>query len=438
MPIQNITARLISTLGNKESLVPIIVKDGVDSTCLTYKAYKNGGKVEGIERGIDEFGTQAIWIGGIPFFKKLIDVTAYKLFKINPGVDPRILKDKEYTKWALKNAKGNMSNNSKQSVKKAINDCLKDGGKIAKNLYISKILTATTLTLSTYFLMTKFKQNNTKRSIEKTMKKELENNNIKDSDNIFIEFNQINKQPSFKGIIKNAANGVMFNPVHNMKIIDAGITTERLACSRNKVEFAEHAIKEGGFLFSVYGLGNFIEKGFNFISDKIIKKPIDLNINVLMDDSFSNSLAKGRIKKDINLYKSCGEKLTDKLKFISENTDNIIVKSAIKSGIIQTVNDTNGNALIDTSKFIDVKAIDKLTNNLQKIDEKFIKSNENVKKFLNKTKGLKIASVLTNIGISCLVLGYVIPKYIYNFRLNKTGTTKFHVEENIKNKMEVQ
>ena len=41
---------------------------------------------------------------------------------------------------------------------------------------------------------------------------------------------------------------------------------------------------------------------------------------------------------------------------------------------------------------------------------------------------------MANIGISCLVLGYVIPKLIYKYREMKTGTTKFHVVEDIKNK----
>ena len=79
MSIQSITTKVISTLGNKESLIPIIVKDGVDSTALTVKSFKEGGAVEGTDRFIDEFGTQAIWVGGIPFYKKLIDWTAYKM-----------------------------------------------------------------------------------------------------------------------------------------------------------------------------------------------------------------------------------------------------------------------------------------------------------------------------------------------------------------------
>ena len=106
MAIQSVTTKIISTLGNKESLIPIIAKDAVDSASLTYNAYKAGGTVEGIDRAFDEFGTQAIWIGGIPFFKKLYDLSAYKLGKLNPDVDIRVLNNKEYASWASENAKG--------------------------------------------------------------------------------------------------------------------------------------------------------------------------------------------------------------------------------------------------------------------------------------------------------------------------------------------
>ncbi|MCD7740242.1 MAG: hypothetical protein LUH11_02720, partial [Candidatus Gastranaerophilales bacterium] len=109
MPIQGITTKIISTLGNKESLIPVMIKDGVDSASLTYKSFKEGGIVEGKDRAIDEFGTEAIWIGGIPFFKKLFDNTVYKKAKINPEVDPRIIANSEYALWAKENANGIMN-----------------------------------------------------------------------------------------------------------------------------------------------------------------------------------------------------------------------------------------------------------------------------------------------------------------------------------------
>ena len=438
MAIEAITSKIVSTLGNKESLIPIMIKDGVDSASLTYKSYKEGGVIEGKDRAIDEFGTQAIWIGGIPFFKKAIDWTAYKLAKINPGVDVRVLANDEYASWAKENAKGIMNNSKTQTVKKAITDCLADGGKKAKGLYKGKIIAATALTLATYFLLTKGKHKNTKDSVLKDMQKEMNDNFSYSLNNetpqVFADFNEFNnnkKNISFKGVVKNVTDAILFNPVHNMKIIDAGITTERLACSRNKTELAEHAIKEGGFLFLLYGFGNILEKKINDFSSKVLKKPIDLCIDVLVDKKFEASLGHGNIEQDIKGLEVC-KTLTDRLNFIKNNPENSLVQAAKKAKIVSTVKD-GSISVVDTSKFIDMKAIDNLAGNMKEINSKFIQSGETAKKFLNKTKGLKIASVMANIGISCLFLGYLMPKAVYKYRQWKTGTTKFHVEQDIRN-----
>lgn len=435
MSIQAISTKIISTLGNKESLVPIILKDGVDSTSLTYKSFKEGGPVEGKDRAIDEFGTQAIWVGGIPFYKKLFDMTAYKAAKLNPQVDVRITTNPEYSAWALDNAKGVMSNSKTQTVKSAITDCLLDGGKKAQNTYKGKIIAATALTLLTYFGLTKFKQNKTKKEVMD----EIKNDNFtktndysklkKDDDNkVFSDI------VSFKGVnAKTVSDAIMFNPVHNMKIIDAGITTERLACSRNKTEFCEHAIKEGGFLFFLYGFGNYLEKGISKFANKVLNKPIDLDIDVLTDETFSKALSNGKLEKDLTKLPAKNSSLTDKLNFLANNPDNAVVKAAKKSKIISTVKDETGKSVIDTSKFIDVNEVEKLADNLSNISEKFALSNDSVKSFLNKTKALKVGSVAANIGISCFVLGYVIPKAVYKYREWKTGTTSFHVANDIKN-----
>lgn len=454
MSIQSITTKVISTLGNKESLIPIIVKDGVDSTALTVKSFKEGGAVEGMDRFVDEFGTQAIWVGGIPFFKKLIDWTAYKFAKISPEVDPRILQKEDYAKWAKNNAKGFYTKKklsfkngkigiqeAKTSVKEAMDKCF-DNQKLTKNLFKSKIAIATALTLGTFFLLTKTKQKNTKNTVLKDMNKStFENNDTISINNkikhpeVFADIANKNKtqMPSFKGGVKKLAEAIMFNPVHNMKIIDAGITTERLACSRNKTELAEHAIKEGSFLFFLYGFGNLIEKGINKISDKKFKVPIDMEIDAIMDKKLSEALEKNTIISDIAKLPDKAKGLTEKLDFIVNNPDNIVVQAAKKSKIISTVKDEAGKSVVDTTKFIDMDDFYGLANKLKNMDDKFKLSDGNVKKFLNKTKGSKVASVIANIGISCLFLGYLVPKAVYKYREHKTGTTKFHVEQDIKN-----
>lgn len=442
MSIQAISTKIISTLGNKESLVPMIIKDGVDSASLTVKSFKEGGPVEGIDRFVDEFGTQAIWIGGIPLYKKIIDKTIYKAAKINPEVDPRIIANPEYASWAVENAKGLISKKGNQTVKEALTDCLKDGGKLAKNLYTGKVIAATALTLGSFFALTKLKQNNTKKTVINDIKAQYDKNstsfaglqtgNSKVFDDIS-SFTAKQTKPSFKGgLVQKAVEGIMFNPVHNMKIIDAGITTERLACSRNKTEFCEHAIKEGGFLFFLYGFGNLIEKGVNKLSEKVLKKPIDLGIDVLMDEQLAKALQNGSILDDVAKMPTKDKSLTEKLNFIINNPDNIVVKAAKKSNIVSTAVDAGGKQVVDTSKYINTKAMEELAEQLKNIDSTFKASGQDVGKYLKKSQWLKVGSVAANIGISCLFLGYLIPKAIYAFREMKTGSTKFHVAEDIK------
>lgn len=459
MPIQSIASKAIHTLGSKESLIPVMIKDGIDSASLTWHSYKAGGKIEGKDRAIDEFGTQAVWIGGIPFYKKLIDNTAYKYAGINPGVDIRVIRDKEYADWALKNAKGLMPESTFQALKNkfktflklktaetqsvydAISGCLKDGGKSAVNLYKYKVFVSTALTLLTFFLLTKEKQNETKKSVKEEFHKKIHNkagvftgNTQKKNNNIFAGIENFSSQPSkapaFKGRLKSVYEAVLFNPVHNMKVIDAGITAERLGCSRNKTELCEHAIKEGSFLFFLYKFGSILENAVNKLSANLFKKPVDLEIDVLMDETFAKALENNKAASDAALYPVSGT-LSDKLNFIAANPQNTLIAAAKKSKIISETKDKTGRMCIDTSKYIDTESMDELAGKLKNIQTSFLNSGESIKTYMNKSKALKITAVMTNMIISCIFFAYVIPKTVYKFRKAKTGTLDFHAANDI-------
>jgi len=459
MPIQSITSKAIHTLGSKESLIPVMIKDGIDSASLTWYSYKAGGKIEGKDRAVDEFGTQAVWIGGIPFYKKLIDKTAYKYAGINPGVDIRVIRDKEYADWALKNAQGLMPQTAFQTLKNkfsffsklksaeaqsvydALSGSLKNGGKTAENLYKNKVFASTALTLITFFLLTKGKQSGTKKSVKDEFYKKMHNkagvftgNPKKKNNNIFAGMENFasrsSNTPAFKGGLKSVYEAVLFNPVHNMQVIDAGITAERLGCSRNKTEFGEHAIKEGSFLFFLYKFGGILENAVNKLSVNLFKKPVDVEIDVLTDESFSKALENNKAASDAALYPVSGT-LSEKLNFISSNPENTLVIAAKKSKIISETKDKSGRICIDTSKYIDTESMDDLAGKLKDIQESFLNSGESIKKYMNKSKALKITAVMTNMIISCIFFAYVIPKMVYKFRKAKTGTLDFHAANDI-------
>src|SRR5699024_7778154 len=97
--------KIVSTFGDHTSLYPLAVKDCVNSLGMTAFSYDAGGKIEAKDRFIDEFGTQAIWLGGLPFFKWAFNKTAYKAAKLNPNIDMRLVADKDQFEVATKYAK---------------------------------------------------------------------------------------------------------------------------------------------------------------------------------------------------------------------------------------------------------------------------------------------------------------------------------------------
>jgi len=266
--------KITSTFGDHSSLLPLFTKDVINSAGMTAFSYEAGGKIEGKDRFIDEFGTQAIWLGEIPTLKWIFDKTIYKLAKLTPSVDVRLLKDKEQLQVARNYAK----TLSDKTISGSLEHVAKNT-KLAQSLFLGKFATSTALTLASFFTLVKVKQHLTKKEIEKQFwaKKSEEvfyNDKVAKSP-AFKAFmssnnntNNTNKNISFKGI-GSTLSKFMFDPVKNLFIVDAGITGERLANSRTKNEFVETSIKEGGFLFFMYIAGKYIQHGIEKISSKL-------------------------------------------------------------------------------------------------------------------------------------------------------------------------
>ena len=126
-------SRIYSTLGNNSSLVPLAVKDVANSLGLTTGSYIIGDKLEGKDRFLDEFGTQAIWLFGLPVFKKITDLTLYKALKIDPKADVRLLETPEILDKAIEFAPESQNN----SIKKSLLE-LKNNPKFSKSLALTK------------------------------------------------------------------------------------------------------------------------------------------------------------------------------------------------------------------------------------------------------------------------------------------------------------
>ncbi len=426
----NIGSKLVSKLGSPNSRIPLAAKDIFNSAGYTYFSYDAGGKIEGKDRLVDEVGTGVIWLFGIPTYKKLIDKTIFKKAGISPEVDVRILKDNDYLKKAIENA----------PTKTIMEDLKKAGANIPKTkaLTILKFGMSLGLTMLSYFALTKFKQNMTKKNIEKEfLAKQIENqpktlSPYNNENPIFSDFTREkkkgNKTPSFgSASFSTVAESIVLNPINNMFVLDTCISGERLSSARTKGEFAEYGIKEGSFLFFVYIADKLIKKGIETASEKILKSPIKLDAKFLSTNLAENILKQKSLQDEIKEFSKKFGKNCDTnalYEYIFKNQNSTVVEAAKSSGIISTIK----TGQIDTRKYIDVKKMQELAENLQKFISSSTNSN-NTKSYLNKIKALKVGSTMLNIGVCCLFLGYVVPKMMYDYRKkHQNGKNDFHVK----------
>ena len=163
MQVNSISNSIISTLGNPSSLVPLAIKDTLNSSGITYFSYDAGGHLEGKDRFIDEFGTQIIWLFGLPFFKKIADKTFYKMKGLSPKVDVRVAKSQDHVNFAKTVLQGSQAEEA-QGALSAIDNAVKRLPEF-KKLFYSKFSLATILTFISYYTLTKYKQKLTEKAV---------------------------------------------------------------------------------------------------------------------------------------------------------------------------------------------------------------------------------------------------------------------------------
>lgn len=461
--IETITPYIFSKLGNSSSLLPIFVKDAGHTAGMTTAAYITGKEVEGKDRFIDEIGTQAIWIGGIPFYKKVIDHTLYKLTKYNPNIDVRLLKDANSNG---KIAKGSVLakaifNTTNKKTRKEILKAAKNA-KIFKGLTLAKFIISTALTMASYAALTNFRHKHTEKAIIEEIKKE---ENAKKTNQKFLNektpltfkaFEQKPKNyknPSFGGININTFKDFMFNPVKNMMIVDGGITGQRLAEARNPQDFLGYVIKEGSFWAFMYFAGTKIQEHFEKIADKK-GKSIGLDIKALEDpvlkEAFENQeLFDKNMKEFVGVIDKTKETVLKKGKktrkiisqeknaklydFLCTKNNNLVVRMAKKSETIKTLKE---NGMVDTQKFIDLDEVVNVYKKLKKLNKQYKKyGNGKINEFMQDVIKLKKGSILKNIG-SCLgVLGVVVPGMMLIMRYVHKDNKEFQVKKEIKEQL---
>lgn len=432
---------IYSTLGNNSSLVPLAIKDIANSCGLTAASYMSGDNVEGKDRLIDEFGTQAIWLWGIPAYQKLFNLSLYKPAGLDSKIDARILKNKDILQSAIDLAPTDAIKNN--LIKASKNQ------KLFKNLTVAKFIASTAMTCLTYFGLTKFRHKYTENQIKKDYF-EKQNNQKKNSKNAnpttfsstySPAFSNVHspKNPSQKGNSPSFTGGIqdfIFDPVKNLMLVDGSITTERLTHSRNPQDLFGYLIKEGSFWLFMYGAGPLISKALEKNAEKNHNKSIDLDARVLESKELENAFKNGTLKSHIEEFKKADLSDVDIYKFAVSNANktetgskNLVIEMASMSDII---NFDKTSKKVDTRQFIDLAELRGVSNKLEKLLGQFENSGETLDTFLTAVKKLKRQSVLKNIGSCIGALGIIAPAIMLLVRkLNPEYQVKKDIEEKI-------
>ena len=423
-------AAIFSTLGNPNSLIPLAIKDTASSTGMTVGSFVTG-KEEGQDRFIDEVGTEALWLMGIPGFKWLFDKTVYKAAGLDSKFDVRNLDNKEIFEKIQQYA-------PTEEVKNGLSKISKQQNK-TKNIALAKFFVSTGLTIATYIGLTKAKHHYTEQKIRKNILKE--DKKKKEEENR-------QSQTSFKGV-GNIVRSFAYSPVKNMWILDGAITTERLADSRSPQEFAGYAIKEASLLLMLYYVGGKIQELCEKYAHKKYNKSIGLDARVLENKNLQSAFEDGSITKSLEEFAKVKDKGDVQIyEFLHKNPDNHIVKYAKKSDIIQMYKKpkkwyeifkkSEVTDKIDTRKFIDLEDIKGVDNKLRTLYKQYqdaIAKGETSDKFFKGVKKLKRGSITMNIGTSMVVLGLLTPAIMVAKRLTDKDDIEFHTKKQIREQM---
>jgi len=431
--IPKITASTVySKLGDNSSLVPLAIKDIANSCGLTAASYMSGDNAEGKDRFIDEFGTQAIWLWGIPVYKKLLDIALFKQAKLDPEVDARILKNKDILQAAKEMA-------PTETIKNSLKAVAENQSKF-KALTVAKFAASTILTAGTYLGLTKFRHNYTESKIKKDyfekMKKQQMNGYNTENIPFSSAFSHVHKQNKNS---KNVAftGGVqdfIFDPVKNLMLVDGAITGERLTHAKNPQDFLGYVIKEGFFWAFMYFAGPTLSKALEKFADQK-GKSIDLDSRVIFGKDLEkafNGKDSGIMPKQIQEFKKAAKSDIELYKFaVKPENKNLIIKMAKDSGIITLA---DGSELVDTRKYIDLKELRGICDKAEKLFTQYKKSEQPLDEFLKSVRSLKKASILKNIGACIGALGIIAPAIMLGLRkLNPDYQVRKDIEKKLAN-----
>ena len=403
---------IISAVGNNSSVYPLIVRDcgieGPAKIALTYqqnaRESKEMARHATRERFIDEYGTSAVWLGGIPLVEficdKIIKKTGY-----NPLVNPKLFKEEE--KQGLEYNIKKFADKAPEAVEDLIK--VKNNKKLYEKIMSGKFLAATAIPIT---LMGVVLPKLNFKLTDKKMKEMKEKQGKIDYSLLNLSAAKDFAKPkseniSFKGIASVLANT---NQVQKMAVTDGGLTVGRVGTARNRNEKIEMGFKMGAMIIVNFVTPKYIQKGLDSFSKKLLGINVNVDPIVLNDKAFLKD-----IKEDKLLLPKQGESVID---FIDNNPNSKFTKFAQKFSGVKFI---KGKNIRDPRAYVDEKKVSKLADSIAAFANS-AKASGNIEKYAKKALGVKSFNIFANLGISSLLLAVGIPKAQFLLRKIISGT----------------
>lgn len=412
---------VISALGNNNSIYPLLVRDcgieNVAKVAMTYnqnvKDSKFIAKQATRERIIDEYGTSAVWLGGIPALSWVSD-KAIKKSGLCPNVNIKLFKES-----AAQGINANIEkfkNIAPEEVKSLIN--IKNNKKAFQMAQVNKFLATTLIPIGLMgYVLPKMNFRYTAKKIEQAKQDKnftpnfgqakIETNILKLMEQVKKEKKNNSNNISFKGI-ESLAN---LSTLQKMMILDGGLTVGRVVTARNKDEKAEMAFKMAGMCYLNYVAPKSIDKFLNKVTKKKFGINTELDPKFLNDKQFLAAVK----SSNLNLPKGTSEK--ELIDFVDINSNSIFTKLAQKANIVTFLK----SGVRDPREYVETEKLEELKSAIEEFSKDAIKSG-NVEKFAQKALYAKSFNILANVGISSALLAVALPKMQFIFRKALTGS----------------
>lgn len=395
MPLVNI----ISAVGNNAGIWPLFVRDcGIEiptKVGMTYsqnmKDSKQMARNAVRERLIDEYGTSAIWLGGIPLMNYLCNKGIEK-FGYNPNINLSLFKE-----------------DAKQGIKKNIEKFkditpneVREMEKVLKNKKTYEKLLAGKFVLSTavpVFLMGYCLPKMNFALTEKLRQKQTERQSVTQNKNFG------GQNITFKGgTISALAN---MSTVNKMAVTDGGLTIGRVATARNKYEKLEMGFKMAGMMFLNFVAPWWIASFFDKVSGKLFNTNVKLDPKILNDKEFLSAIKNGSLKVPNK----------DMIEFLDNNPKSKFAKYAEKFCGVKYLD----GGIRDPRAYVNEEKILNLKQEIENFARQ-AKDAGDVDSFAKKALRVKSGNIIANVALSSFLLAVALPKATFILRKKITGS----------------